>query len=174
MGKTLADIGIKKEYFFYNILFSLGFVILSIVSMRLMYTFIVGDFAAAWDFSEVTVMFLYFTFVTNIVNVMMEESLFRGIFLRISLDVTRKHFWKANLLQAFFFGLWHFPTPLKGYVSGELAFSEAILYIIVLCSLTFAVALPWGYYYFKTSSLLPPLILALTLECYTGNFTSTL
>ncbi|MHA2137283.1 MAG: CPBP family intramembrane glutamic endopeptidase [Candidatus Hodarchaeales archaeon] len=157
MGKTLADIGIKREYFFYNIFFSLGFVLLSIISTRLVYTFIAGDFLA-WDFSEVTLTFLYFTFVTNIVNVMMEESLFRGIFLRLSLDVTKKHFWKANLIQAFFFGLWHFPTPLKGYISGEVAFFEFILFTIVLCTFSFLVAVPWGYYYYKTSSLLPSLI----------------
>lgn len=157
MGKTLKDIGIKKEYFVYNCLFSLGFVLLSIVTMRVVHTFVAGDFGA-WDLSEVTLSFLYFTFVTNIVNVMMEESLFRGIYLRLSLDVTKKHFWKANLLQAFFFGIWHFPTPLKEYVIGEMTLPEVILYTFVLCLFSFLVAIPWGYYYYKTSSLLPSLI----------------
>ncbi len=157
MGKTFFDIGIKREHFFYNVFFSLSFVVCSIISMRFVYTLVAWDFTA-WDIFDVSLTFLYLTFVTNIVNVMMEESLFRGIFLRLSLDASKNHFWRANLLQAFFFGIWHFPTPVKEYVLGEMVLAETIMYMCVLCTLSFAVALPWGYYYYKTSSIVPSLI----------------
>jgi membrane protease YdiL (CAAX protease family) len=156
-NKTLSDIGLKKRNFRYLLLLGLGFVILSILTMRVAYTLVSGNFVA-WDITDVALTFVYFTLMTNVVNVMMEESLFRGIFVRMSCNVTQNHMWKVILLQAFFFGIWHVVTPLKELVSRNMVLNEAILYAIVLTLLSFLVAIPWGYYYYKTSSLLPSLV----------------
>ena len=155
--RDLGDIGLRSNYFNYFLGLGFGFVLISIIGMRVAYSIIDGSMVA-WLVVDVSLTFVYFTFFTNLVNVMMEESLFRGIFLRMSLDISRGHFWKANLLQAFVFGTWHLIWPVKEYMSGSITASEASIFAFTYFLFSFLVAIPWGYYYFKTRSLIMPLI----------------
>ena len=92
----------------------------------------------------------------NIVNVFMEEGLFRGLMTRKFLD--KMSFWKTNILQAFLFGIWHITWPIKDFLDGDLSFGGLILQSTMATLSAFLVALIWGYMYFKTASLLAPLI----------------
>ena len=92
----------------------------------------------------------------NIVNVLMEEGLFRGLMMRKFLG--KISFWKTNLLQAFLFGIWHITWPIKDFLDGDLSFGGLILESTMATLSAFLIALIWGYMYFKTSSLLAPLI----------------
>lgn len=92
----------------------------------------------------------------NIVNVFMEEGLFRGLMTRKFLD--KLTFWKTNLLQAFLFGIWHITWPIKYFLDGDISFGEFISASIFATIPPFLIALVWGYLYFKTASLFAPLI----------------
>ena len=122
--------------------------------MWITYDLFLGIRLAVWNQPDLTLIFVYFTFMTNLVIVMMEEGLFRGIFLPMSLSVTKTHFWKANILQAFLFGIWHWIWPLKELVSANMTMEEVILYAIIYFIMSFSIAIPWGYYYYKTGSIL--------------------
>ena len=61
----------------------------------------------------------------NIINVWMEEGVFRGLFLK-TLSET-KPFMQANLIAAFLFGIWHIVMPIRSYVNGEMSFAAMIL-----------------------------------------------
>ena len=92
----------------------------------------------------------------NVVNVFMEEGLFRGLMTRKFLD--KMSFWKTNFLQAFLFGIWHVTWPIKDFLDGDLSLGGLIFESITASLAPFLIALIWGYMYFKTASLLAPLI----------------
>ncbi len=92
----------------------------------------------------------------NVVNVFMEEGLFRGLMTRKFLD--KLTFWKTNFLQAFLFGIWHITWPIKSFIDGDISFGGFILESITASLAPFLIALVWGYMYFKTASLFAPLL----------------
>ncbi len=89
--------------------------------------------------------------VGNIINALMEEGLFRGVFLPAL--KTRFRFWQANLFQALLFGIWHLVWPLKYYLSGEQSLLGAAMYGLVLLLGTVTFGFIWGYMFEKTNSL---------------------
>ena len=61
----------------------------------------------------------------NIINVWMEEGVFRGLFIR-TLSET-KPFVQANFIAAFLFGIWHIVMPIRSYIHGEMSFAAMVL-----------------------------------------------
>lgn len=61
----------------------------------------------------------------NIINVWMEEGVFRGLFIQ-TLSAT-KPFMAANMIAAFLFGVWHIVMPLRSYMNGEMSFAAMVL-----------------------------------------------
>ena len=100
--------------------------------------------------------FALWLFLGNLVNSFMEEGLFRGIMLthfRLRLSP-----WRANLLQAAIFGLWHLAWPIW-----RLVYGHADLPAVASESITIALAsavsgLAYGYLFLKTDSLWAPWI----------------
>ena len=67
--------------------------------------------------------FVLFLIIGNVINVLMEEGLFRGIMLPHFL--LRMRFAKANLLQAALFSIWHLVWPGKAWLSGDVSAASA-------------------------------------------------
>ncbi len=84
-------------------------------------------------------------------NAFMEEILFRGIMLTCFMLVMRPL--KANLLQAFLFGLWHVVWPLNSYLGGLISLGEAMSWAIEYTLSTMVIGLLWGYMVQRTGSL---------------------
>ncbi|MFC2024183.1 lysostaphin resistance A-like protein [Chloroflexota bacterium] len=98
--------------------------------------------------------FAVFLIFGNFVNSFMEEGLFRGVMLRhfrVSLS-----FWKANLLQAVLFALWHLTVPGKGLITGQLDLSGAALQSVTLLAGIGMYGFAMGYLYLKTDNLWAP------------------
>ncbi|MEM1483859.1 type II CAAX endopeptidase family protein [Oscillospiraceae bacterium PP1C4] len=91
----------------------------------------------------------------NVVNSLMEEGLFRGLFLPAF--KSRYSFWKANAFQALLFGAWHLVWPLKNYLMGEQSFLGALMMGLVLMLGTCTFGFIWGYMFEKTNSLWTPI-----------------
>ncbi len=87
----------------------------------------------------------------NIINALMEEGLFRGVFLPIF--KTRYTFWKANLFQAFLFGIWHLVWPLKSFLTGEQSLAGALMNGLILMLGTVTFGFIWGFMFQMTNSL---------------------
>ena len=87
----------------------------------------------------------------NIVNVWMEEGVFRGLFIR-TLSET-KPFMQANYIAAFLFGVWHIVMPIRSCINGEMSFAAMILMGIGYIILAEIMGIKWGILYRITGNL---------------------
>ena len=87
----------------------------------------------------------------NIVNVWMEEGVFRGLFIK-TLSKT-KPFMAAIFFAAFLFGIWHIVMPIRSYVNGEMSFAAMVLMGIGYIILAGIMGIKWGLLYRITGSI---------------------
>jgi len=75
---------------------------------------------------------LFFTFciIGNIINVTMEEGIFRGLFIKLS--ETRYSFVKAAALSSLLFGIWHIAAPVRSLLDGEISAGGAAMFSLML------------------------------------------
>ena len=66
----------------------------------------------------------------NIINVVMEEGIFRGLFLNLA--ERRMSFLRAVLLSSFLFGVWHIAAPVRSLLDGEISPAGAMMSSIML------------------------------------------
>ncbi len=87
----------------------------------------------------------------NIVNVWMEEGVFRGLFIR-TLSET-KPFMHANYIAALLFGVWHIVMPIRSCINGEMSFAATLLMGIGYIILAGIMGIKWGLLYRITGNL---------------------
>jgi len=87
----------------------------------------------------------------NMINVWMEEGVFRGLFIR-TLSET-KPFMQANFIAAFLFGIWHMVMPIRSYINGEMSFAAMLLMGIGYMILAGIMGIKWGLLYRITGNL---------------------
>lgn len=87
----------------------------------------------------------------NVINVWMEEGVFRGLFLKTLSETTS--FMKANVIAAFLFGIWHIVMPIRSYVNGEMSFGEMILLGSGYMILAGMMGIKWGLLYRMTGNV---------------------
>ncbi len=96
-------------------------------------------------------LFLLLCIVLNIVNVWMEEGVFRGLFMKILAE--KLSFIRAVLLIAFLFGIWHLVMPLRDYVQGNISFVGALIMGIGYIVLAGIMSAKWSLLYKMTGAL---------------------
>ncbi len=87
----------------------------------------------------------------NIINVWMEEGVFRGLFIR-TLSET-KPFMQANFIAAILFGIWHIVMPVRSYIHGEMSFTAMVLMGIGYMILSGIMGIKWGLLYRITGNI---------------------
>ena len=87
----------------------------------------------------------------NIINVWMEEGVFRGLFIR-TLSETEP-FMQANFIAAFLFGIWHIVMPIRSYIHGEMSFTAMVLMGIGYMLLSGIMGIKWGVLYRITGNI---------------------
>ena len=87
----------------------------------------------------------------NIINVWMEEGIFRGLFIR-TLSET-KPFVQANFIAAFLFGIWHIVMPIRSYIHGEMSFAAMVFMGIGYMILAGIMGIKWGLLYRITGNI---------------------
>lgn len=75
-------------------------------------------------------LFFAFCIAGNLINVIMEEGIFRGLFVK--LPETRYSFLKVVLLSSVLFGIWHIAAPVRSLLDGEMSAPEAIISALLL------------------------------------------
>ena len=97
--------------------------------------------------------FLFFALCAlfNVVNVWMEEGIFRGLFIKMLSETNL--FLKANLISAFLFGVWHIVMPIRSYMSGEMSFTAMFLMGIGYIILAGIMGIKWGLLYRMTGTI---------------------
>ncbi len=81
----------------------------------------------------------------NIVNVWMEEGIFRGLFIKLLSE--EKGFMGANFLAAFLFGVWHIAMPLRSFIDGGMSFPSMVFMGIGYIILAGIMGVKWGLLY---------------------------
>ncbi len=87
----------------------------------------------------------------NIINVVMEEGTFRGLFYQITL--TDHPFRYAMFFQALLFGIWHIVTPLHNLIDGDIGFASFAGLSIGYIILAGLMGIKWELLYRMTGSL---------------------
>lgn len=89
--------------------------------------------------------------VFNVVNVIMEEGVFRGLF--ISLTEPAGGFAEANLFAALLFGVWHWVMPLRSFIDDEMSLGGLIVMGVGYVILAGVMSIKWGLWYKMTGCL---------------------
>lgn len=91
--------------------------------------------------------------IGNIINVIMENSIFSGIM--ISVGEKRHSFFFANgFYSSFLFGLWHSMMPLRNYVDGSQSLSGAVLTALMFLGSSFLFSVQLGMQFKQANSSL--------------------
>ena len=167
VGKSVTAIGLHGKYVTKSLIIgSTGIILILLFSYGLQFGVLVGAgkepslvFTAIDPTAGVTggVAFAMFLLVGNFINSFMEEGLFRGVMLRhfrVSLS-----FWRANFLQAAFFGIWHLNWPIKQFLTGQLDAGGLASQSLIILIATGIVGFAMGYLYLKTGNLWGPWIM---------------
>lgn len=95
--------------------------------------------------------FLSLCVVFNVINVWMEEGVFRGLFMKIL--TPRLSFSRAALLIAFLFGIWHWVMPFRDYLDGNTPLPGLLVMGIGYIILAGIMSLKWSVLYRITGAL---------------------
>jgi membrane protease YdiL (CAAX protease family) len=87
----------------------------------------------------------------NIINVIMEEGVFRGLFTKIT---SYNHSARFTLIfQSVLFGLWHIIAPLRSFIDREISLPSFLLLSIGYTVLSGMMGIKWGLLYRMTDTL---------------------
>ncbi|WP_369298170.1 CPBP family intramembrane glutamic endopeptidase [uncultured Neglectibacter sp.] len=87
----------------------------------------------------------------NMINVWMEEGVFRGLFMKILSG--KLSFIHAALLIAFLFGIWHWVMPFRDYLDGNASLANLLAMGIGYILLSGLMSIKWSLLYQMTGSL---------------------
>lgn len=74
--------------------------------------------------------FFVLCIVGNIINVVMEEGVFRGLFLKVA--EKKYNFLIAVIISSILFGFWHLVAPLRSYIDGEKSLGGMFMMMLML------------------------------------------
>lgn len=98
-----------------------------------------------------SILFLSLCVVFNLINVWMEEGIFRGLFMKIL--VPKLSFIRATLLIALLFGTWHWVMPLRDYMDGNTSLPNLLIMGIGYIILAGIMSIKWSVLYRITGAL---------------------
>ena len=159
------DIGFNGAGFLKNI--GIGF-ILAIISFCISYTVEIiilrsqghetglGIFTAGFSLTgeaevHTGIGFILMCVFFNIVNVVMEEGTFRGLFNKLTETNHSMRF--ALIFQALLFGIWHIVTPLHNLIDGDIDILNFVVLGVGYIILAGMMGIKWGLLYRMTGSL---------------------
>lgn len=155
-GKTWRSIGFVKEKLaincakgfglcalFYSIGFLIEFLVLKLQGNPAHMEFFVTGFSLTGNVVKQTgFQFVLMCIFFNVINVWMEEGLFRGFFQKfIGQDYGMK---TALMISALLFGIWHLVTPFRSLVDGEMSLPVFLGMSIGYVILSAMMGIKWG------------------------------
>ncbi|MCI8668510.1 MAG: CPBP family intramembrane metalloprotease [Lachnospiraceae bacterium] len=143
-GMNLKDIGFKKNSVLHNLLKGLGFGLSMFIVAYMIEIFIlvvqnkfamVQIYVSAYAIdgntgNQTSLIFFVICIIGNIINVVMEEGMFRGLFQKI---LEHKYsFVVSAIISSCLFGIWHIIAPIRSYCDGMIGVSGLLINIIML------------------------------------------
>lgn len=154
-----SDIGFKSKELvksvFKGFLICLVFYLIAfIVEFAVLYTngnaahmeFFVTGFSLTGNVTKQTgIFFVLMCIGFNIINVWMEEGLFRGFFITY---IGKEHSEKTALyVAAFLFGIWHLVTPFRSVLDGDMSVPLFLVMSVGYVILSAIMGIKWGLLY---------------------------
>ena len=96
------------------------------------------------------IVFIFLCILFNIINVWMEEGIFRGLFTKILEDISYN---TSLFLIAFLFGIWHLVMPFRDFIEGKSSISNLLVMGIGYVILAGMMSIKWSLLYRMTGSL---------------------
>ena len=100
--------------------------------------------------SQAGILLILSSVLFNLINVWMEEGVFRGLFTKILEGISYR---KSLFFIAFLFGIWHLVMPLRDYLQGESSLVNLIAMGIGYVILAGMMSIKWSLLYKMTGSL---------------------
>lgn len=157
LGYKLPDIGFKNKKVLRYAICGLGLgivtfavsygiemMILAISGSNPKLSFYITNFGLTGATNEISLSFtaVVICVVGNVINVLAEEGLFRGIILKSTSDIWG--FRTGNYIQALLFGFWHIISCVVGVKDGSMTIGMAFVFAIGYVVLAGILGIEWG------------------------------
>lgn len=100
--------------------------------------------------SQAGIIFILLSVLFNLINVWMEEGIFRGLFTKILEGISYR---RSLFFIAFLFGIWHLVMPFRDFLQGESSLTNLIVMGIGYVILAGMMSIKWSLLYKMTGSL---------------------
>lgn len=100
--------------------------------------------------SQAGILFILLSVLFNLINVWMEEGVFRGLFTKILEGLSYR---RSLFFIAFLFGIWHLVMPFRDFLDGESSLTNLIIMGIGYVILAGMMSIKWSLLYKMTGSL---------------------
>ena len=125
--------------------------ILYITNQNVEMEFYVSGFSLNGGMEKQTgILFVLICIAFNIINVWMEEGVFRGLFAKFLESIS---YIKVVFLIAFLFGVWHWVMPFRDYLEGKSSLPTLLIMGIGYIILAGIMSIKWSLLYKLTGSL---------------------
>lgn len=148
--------GIVKGFalgdFCFIVAYSIECLILYHINQNVSLAFYISGFSLNGETAKQdSILFLSLCVVFNLINVWMEEGIFRGLFMKIL--APKLSFIRATLLIALLFGTWHWVMPLRDYMDGNTSLPNLLIMGIGYIILAGIMSIKWSVLYRITGAL---------------------
>ena len=100
--------------------------------------------------SHAGILFILLSVLFNLINVWMEEGIFRGLFTKILEGISYR---RSLFFIAILFGIWHLVMPFRDFLQGESSLTNLIVMGIGYVILSGMMSIKWSLLYKMTGSL---------------------
>ncbi len=115
----------------YILAYAVEFLILAMSDKTPSVLLFVSSYSIDGNFGNQTgLVFFVICIIGNLINVVMEEGIFRGLFLKLA--EKKYSFLVAVLISSVLFGFWHIAAPLRSFLDGERSFEGTVMMILML------------------------------------------
>ena len=151
-GLKSISLGLLLAFVSFAIAYSVEVIILKSQGHNVSFGIFTTGFSLTGDAEIHTgIGFILMCIFFNIINVIMEEGTFRGLFNKL---IATNHSPKfALLFQALLFGVWHIVTPLHNLLDGDIGIGAFIGLGVGYIILAGMMGIKWGLLYRMTGSL---------------------
>ena len=152
---TWKDIGFDFKRFYIPTLIGLGlgigrfaigygleYSILAAQGKNPSFRLFLSSFSLTGNQIELPMYCILLTCIFNIVNAIMEEGIFRGLFIKLA--EKRYRFAKSNFVAALLFGIWHVAMPIRNWLDGTMTLRTMLLYSLGYIILSGSIGIMWG------------------------------
>ena len=157
IGFNTKDVfsGIGKGLLFGFICCVFAYAIEGLILYNMNHSFNLSFYATGFSLNnemnqQTGIIFIFLCIIFNIINVWMEEGIFRGLFTKILEDISYN---TSLFLIAFLFGIWHLVMPFRDYIEGKSSISNLLVMGIGYVFLAGMMSIKWSLLYRMTGSL---------------------